>query len=130
MKKLLFVLIFLLPLFAAAQTDSMSLKKDNIGTWDEPPTYPGGDSALTEFIKTNLRYPKSALKDSLEGKVYVEFFVEADGTVKEAKAIKTFDAACSKEAVRVIKLTKWNPGKQNGKAVRVKYVWFVIFKLK
>lgn len=130
MKNLLFILTFLLPLFAAAQKDSINLKKDEIETWDEPPTYPGGDSALNEFIRINLVYPRSALKDSLEGKVFIRFFIETDGSVKEAKAVKTFNEACSKEAVRVIKLTKWNPGKRNGKPVRIEFIMPVIFKLK
>ncbi|HYG15810.1 MAG TPA: energy transducer TonB [Bacteroidia bacterium] len=132
MKKLLFILTFLLPLFAAAQTDSTSKNDDDIvfDVVEEAPSYPGGQDSMMSFIRNNVVYPDSAIKKGLQGKVYVRFIVEKDGTVSNLKAIKEFDKDCTDEAMRVVRLMKWNPGKQRGKAQRV---WMVIpftFKLK
>lgn len=128
MKKLLFILTFLLPLFAAAQTDT-TVEQEIFDIVEEAPSYPGGEDARAKFIRDNLVYPDSAIKKGLEGKVYLQFIVETDGSVSNVKAIRKFDEDCANEAIRVIKLMKWNPGKQRGKAVRVKVVLPIVFKL-
>jgi TonB family protein len=81
--------------------------------------YPGGHDALISFIKSNIRYPESARTKGLSGIVYLQFFVEADGSLGEVKVIKGFDNECDAEALRVLKLCKkWIPVMKEGKGVK------------
>ena len=92
--------------------------------------YPGGQEAFRKFLEKNLRYPPTASRMGLEGKVFVKFVVEPDGTISGADVLKGFDAACDREALRVIKLVpRWKPGKQGGRAVRSNFTQVVYFKL-
>lgn len=96
---------------------------------EEPPTYPGGIDKISEFINQNLQYPKGAVKENIEGSVFISFIVEETGTISEANIIKGINKECDQEALRVVKLMdKWNPGMQSGKAVRVKFILPVKFK--
>lgn len=97
---------------------------------EQMPSFPGGDSKLTEFIAKNIQYPQKAQETGIQGRVFVSFVVEPDGSVSNVKVIRGIGGGCDEEAVRVIKMTpKWNPGKQRGKAVRVSYQIPVLFKL-
>jgi protein TonB len=97
---------------------------------EEPPTYPGGHEKMSEFISQNMKYPEKARKENAQGTVFVEFIVEKNGTVSEAAVLKGVSKECDEEALRVVKiLSPWNPGKQSGKAVRVKFVLPIKFKL-
>jgi len=92
--------------------------------------YPGGQEALAKFLSRNLKYPPSASRMGLEGKVFVKFVVEPDGAITGAEVLKGFDASCDREAVRVVKLMpKWKSGKQGGRAVRSYFTQVVFFKL-
>ena len=78
-----------------------------------------------------MRYPKAAEKDSIEGRVIVSFIVEKNGKLTNFKVVKSPDPSLSKEALRVAKsMPKWNPAKQFGKPVRVKYTIPINFRLK
>ena len=93
------------------------------------PAFPGGEQKLFEFLG-NVAYPKEAIEAGIEGKVFVEFYIEKDGTVCDAKVLRGIGYGCDEEALRVIGLMpKWCPGKQRGKAVRVRYTLPVNFKL-
>ena len=97
---------------------------------DEMPKFPGGDEGLMSFMKDNIKYPAEAEKAGKQGRVVVQFIVNADGSVVEPKVIRSVDSALDAEAVRVVKaMPKWAPGKQWGHAVRVKYTIPVTFKL-
>ncbi len=97
---------------------------------DEVPTYQGGHEKMSEFISQNMKYPEKARKEIAQGTVFVEFIVEKNGTVSEAAVLKGVSKECDEEALRVVKiLSPWNPGKQSGKAVRVKFVLPIKFKL-
>jgi TonB family protein len=88
------------------------------------PEFPGETEGLKKFIEKHLRFPV-ALKDAgISGNVFVEFIVDVDGSVKEVKILRGIHPELDKEAIRVIKLTStmWKPGKQEGKAVRVRMV--------
>ena len=77
-----------------------------------------------------MKYPSQARRMGIEGRVFVEFIVDKDGTLTNVKAIKGIGAGCDEEAERVIKNhPKWNPGKQRGKAVKQKIVLPITFKL-
>ena len=89
----------------------------------------GGYEAFYTFVKKNLKYPQRARKSETEGRVFVEFIVNRDGTPTDFKIIKGIGGGCDEEATRVISLTKWNPGKQRGKPVRVKMVLPIIYRL-
>lgn len=98
---------------------------------DEIPTYPGGQDALMRFLSQNIRYPKAAVEKGLNGTVYVMFDINADGSVSNARSMqKPKDGGLEDEAVRVVgKMPNWNPGKDKGEAVRVRFVLPVNFML-
>ena len=94
------------------------------------PSFRGGEQKLFEFIGKNVVYPKEAIEAGVEGRVFVEFYIEKDGTVCDAKVLRGIGYGCDEEALRVIGLMpKWSPGKQRGKAVRVRYTLPINFKL-
>jgi len=97
---------------------------------EEMPEYPGGVQELRKFIAQTVRYPEAAQKKSIQGKVYVSFVVEKDGSVGAAKVVRGVDPSLDQEALRVVGLLpKWTPGKQKGEAVRVSYTIPISFKL-
>ena len=97
---------------------------------EEMPQFPGGPSALFEFLSKNIKYPVVAEENGIQGRVIVTFVVERDGHITDVKVVKSVDPSLDKEATRVVKsMPKWIPGKQNGSAVRVKYTVPVTFKL-
>jgi len=97
---------------------------------EEMPSYPGGEKALLEYVAKNIKYPQIARETGIQGRVFVGFVVEPDGSVSNVKILRGIGGGCDEEAMRVIKsLAKWKPGKQRGKAVRVSYQIPVVFKL-
>ena len=90
----------------------------------------GGMPAFYEFVSKKLKYPAQARRMGVEGKVFVEFVIERDGSITDVKAIKGIGAGCDEEAVRVLQTApKWKPGKQRGKPVRQRMVLPIAFKL-
>ena len=94
------------------------------------PQFPGGDDSLYNFIYSNLRYPELAICTKMEGRVFITFVVEKDGSITNVKIIRDIGGGCGHEAKRVVEMMpKWIPGKQNGKTVRVQYNLPITFKL-
>jgi len=94
------------------------------------PTYPGGETALLRFLSNNIRYPVSAQRNGVQGKVVVKFVVDSVGNVVKAKILKSVMRDLDEEALRVVNnMPKWKPGMQDGKAVNVRYSLPVSFKL-
>jgi TonB family protein len=91
--------------------------------------YKDGMEGLGSFIAQNLRYPKEARQKGLEGTVFVSFIVEKNGTLTDAQIQKGVEKSLDDEAIRVVKLTKWIPGKQSGKIVRTRFVMPIKYKL-
>ena len=90
----------------------------------------GGMKAFYEYIADNLKYPPAARRNSIEGRVYLEFVVEKDGSLTDVKILKGIGGGCDEEAMRIIQnAPKWTPGKQRGRPVRVKMVIPIYFKL-
>jgi len=90
-----------------------------------------GWGKFQEYIAENLRYPSKAKKNGVEGKVYMQFVVEGDGSLSEFKVLKGIGSGCDKEAIRLLKnAPKWNPGKSRGKVVRTRRTMPITFKLK
>jgi len=97
---------------------------------EEMPQFPGGQAALLEYLAKNIKYPVVAEENGVQGRVVVTFVVERDGSITDVRVIKSVDPSLDKEATRVVKsMPKWQPGKQNGSAVRVKYTVPVQFRL-
>jgi protein TonB len=97
---------------------------------EQMPEPENGMSALYQWISKNIKYPSAARRMGVEGTVFVGFVVDQDGKIADVKTVKGISAECDKEAERVIRMmAPWKAGKQNGKAVRVKYVLPVKFKL-
>ena len=97
---------------------------------EEMPQFPGGEAKLMEYVAKNIKYPQIARETGIQGRVFVGFVVEPDGSISNVKLLRGIGGGCDEEAMRVIKsLPKWKPGKQRGKAVRVSYQIPVFFKL-
>ena len=92
------------------------------------------DKKMLEFIYKNIKYPAIARENGVEGTVVIQFVVEKDGTIKDARTVRDIGAQCGAEALRVVNLMntkgkKWIPGKQRGKSVRVQFNLPVKFRL-
>ena len=97
---------------------------------EEMPSFPGGEQKLMEFVAKNVKYPQIARETGIQGRVFVNFVVEPDGSVSHVSVLRGIGGGCDEEAMRVVKsMPKWKPGKQRGKAVRVQYMLPVNFKL-
>jgi protein TonB len=97
---------------------------------DEMPKFPGGEIEFIKYISKNFKYPST--KDNLsKTKIYIEFIIDKNGAIKNAKIVKGINPALDKEALRVINsMPKWIPGKQAGKAVDVKMNYPLQLELK
>ena len=94
------------------------------------PAYPGGEKALFEYLANNVKYPKTALNNGIEGTVYVQFTINKDGSVTDVKALRGIGGGCTEEALRLIKsMPNWTPGTQQGIPVKVKYTLPIKFNL-
>ncbi len=97
---------------------------------EEMPDFPGGMAKLAEYLAKNIKYPQMARESGIQGRVFVNFVVEPDGSVSNVNVMRSLGGGCDEEAMRVVKsMPKWKPGKQRGKAVRVSYILPVNFKL-
>jgi protein TonB len=97
---------------------------------EDMPEFPGGHSALMKYLATNIVYPKQAREAGIKGTVYVTFVIEPDGSVSSVVSLRGVPGGCTEEAERVVKsMPDWEPGKQRGKAVRVRLNLPVKFNL-
>jgi TonB family protein len=105
--------------------------KDSIlNICEEMPEFPGGVNALISHVGQNVVYPAEAMEKEIQGRVFVGFVVEKDGSISNVKVLKGIGGGCDEEAVRVISsMPKWKPGKQKGKPVRVNYQIPISFQI-
>ncbi len=97
---------------------------------DYLPSFPGGLEAFGKFLSGNIKYPKTAKVNNIQGRVYCNFVVEKDGSLRDIKVVRGIGGGCDEEAVRVLAISpKWNPGLRNGEKVRVSYTIPVFFQL-
>jgi TonB family protein len=97
---------------------------------EEMPEFPGGSSALLDFINKNMLYPQEAREKGEQGRVVVEFVVTQEGRIINPKIVRNVSESIDKEALRVISLMPhWKPGKQNGRPVNVRYNLPLTFSL-
>ena len=124
------------------QTEYIEIKEiDNIVVEEEPeeapfmvvekmPEFPGGMTALMQYLQKNIKYPAVCRENNIQGRVLIQFIVNRDGSIVEPEVVKSVNPYLDKEALRVISgMPKWSPGEQRGKPVRVKYTVPVNFKL-
>ena len=97
---------------------------------EEMPEFPGGMGECMKFLGKNIKYPTISQENGVQGRVIVQFVVNRDGSIVDPVVVRGVDPYLDKEALRVIStMPKWKPGKQRGKAVRVKYTVPVMFRL-
>ena len=116
-------------------TNNMQTKQSDIKTADDVevmPEFKGGNKAMMEFLMMNMKYPQAAAKAKQQGRAVVGFVVRKDGTVSDVHITKSAGyAVLDEEAMRVVKaMPAWEPGKQKGKPVNVKYFVPITFRLK
>lgn len=97
---------------------------------EQMPEFPGGAAEMTRFIQKNIKYPMMARESDIQGRVYVNFVVEPDGSVSNVTVMRGIGGGCDEEAVRIVNMMpKWNPGKQRGIAVRCSFTVPIVFRL-
>lgn len=102
----------------------------SIAMVEQKPSFPGGESAMYAWLSQNIVYPPAASEEGVQGRVVVEFVVGKDGSITNARVVRTRHPALDKEALRVVKsMPKWIPGRNNGQPVKVTYTLPVTFKL-
>ena len=101
-----------------------------LATVEDMPGYPGGESAMMEFIKANLKYPKSAQDAGIQGRVVMRFVIGKDGSISDVRVLRGVDPECDAEAVRTVNaMPNWTPGRHNGKEVPVYFTLPIVFRL-
>jgi protein TonB len=134
MKKMILLSMMAVLGLMTANAQKTVISQSNQSVYDQVeqmPEFPGGMPAMIEFLQTNLKYPKDAIKQQVGGRVMVMFVVETDGTLSNVRVAKKVFPSLDSEAVRVVKtMPKWKPGKEKGRPVRVNFTLPVVFSLK
>ena len=96
---------------------------DKVFTYiEQMPQFPGGESAMYQFIRMNMRYPQKAIDANISGKVFVNVVIDENGYVADVKVLRGIGGGCDEEVIRVIKaMPRWTPGKESGQNVRVSF---------
>ena len=99
-------------------------------TVEDPPQFPGGLSAMAKFLNENIKYPRVAEVNKVQGRVICNFVVEKDGSISTVEVVQGVDSTIDREAVRVIQsMPKWKPGMHRGQPVRVRFTIGLVFRL-
>lgn len=134
MKKLILLSLMAVLGLMTVNAQKTVVSQSNQNVYDqveEMPEFPGGMPAMIEFLQTNIKYPKDAIKQDVGGRVMVMFVVETDGSISNVRVARKVFPSLDKEAVRVVKaMPKWKPGKEKGRAVRVNFTLPVVFSTK
>jgi TonB family protein len=113
------------------KVDAEKIKQGPVLTKVESmPEFPGGLSAFMKYLQENIKYPDDAKDAGIQGRVYLNFIVEKNGSISNIKVIRGIGAGCDEEAVRVVKnMPKWKPGMSKGQPVRVSFNLPIKFSL-
>ena len=112
------------------EKEADTAKEEAFDVVEQMPEYPGGLAELMKYISMNVHYPEAATKTGTQGRVVVQFIIEKDGTVSDARVVQRVSDELDAEALRVVNaMPKWTPGRQKGQPVRVKYTLPVTFRL-
>jgi protein TonB len=115
-----------------APRPEIRVESDILEIVDEPAEFPGGMDAMREYLKKNMMYPMSAKEAGIQGKCYLRFIVNTDGSISNVRVVRgVVDCPeCDKEAMRVVKnMPNWKPGRMNGKDVKMYFTLPIAFKL-
>jgi TonB family protein len=104
-------------------------KNQNRKTFLRIPTFPGGKDAYQQFIKDNVVYPEQALSNKVEGSVYLVYTVNNIGEIVDVEVTKGVGFGCDEEAIRVIRLMKYDPARNRGVKMKVELKTKINFKL-
>lgn len=106
--------------------------KDDFVLFSEVAAKPkDGYKAFYQYIADHLKYPSQARRMGVEGRVFIQFIIEKDGSLTDIKVIKGIGSGCDEEAIRVLQdAPKWSPGRQRGREVRVRKSIPILFKLR
>ena len=111
-------------------TESRAVEGEVFQVVEEMPEFPGGMGECMKFLSKNIKFPAQAAENGIQGRVIIQMVVTKEGDIAEAKVVRGVDPLLDAEALRVINsMPKWKPGRQEGKAVNVKYTIPVMFKL-
>jgi protein TonB len=129
---------FLLLLSAILLTNMAFCQEEKKGSVDdevfvvveEQAEFPGGLDSMYAYIQKNLKYPEKAKAEGIEGRVFVSFIIEKDGSISNVKILRGIGGGCEEAVVEMIKnMPKWKPGKQRGKPVRFQFTLPIKFEL-
>ena len=131
MKKLLFLSAFLFALsFGAFAQEEVKVEEEVFVVVEEQAEFPGGLDSMYAYIVKNLKYPEAAKEKGIEGRVFVSFIIEKDGSISNILIKRAIGGGCEEAAVEMIKnMPKWKPGKQKGKPVRFQFTLPIKFEL-
>ncbi len=117
--------------YVPPETDDEDVEEQQIfQVVENMPEFPGGRAALMKYLASNIKYPPYAKEAGIQGRVFINFVVERDGSITAVKVLRGIGGGCDEEAVRVVKaMPKWKPGMQRGKPVRVSFNLPVKFTL-
>ena len=130
--KYILITITLLNVFSLAKAQQPDTSQDDkiFTAVEKDPIFKGGIGKFYQYLSENLHYPANAVKNHLQGKVFITFVVEKDGKLTDVKVVRGVSEDIDAEAIRVIKGSpKWDPGTQNGRPVRVQYTMPLNFTL-
>jgi len=115
---------------ALCQVSDTTGKVEIFADPEQMPMFRGGEAALMKYLQENVKYPPQAIKDSIQGRVVVQFLIDKSGCVGDVKVARSVSEELDAEAVRVVKtLPRFIPGRMYGKAVSTWYTLPVTFKL-
>ena len=99
---------------------------------DQKPTFQGGDAnEFSKWVNSRLVYPEIAKENGIEGTVFLQFTIGADGKMQDVRVVRSPDETLSREALRVVSASpKWEPGRQRDRAVKVSYTFPVVYRLR
>jgi periplasmic protein TonB len=131
----LMLTVILVFFFTAVSSQEKKESKPNAeGVYNEVevmPEFPGGYTALVDYLVKNIQYPEQAKKDSITGKVFVQFIINETGNVTNPKVLKSANPLLDAEAIRVVgAMPDWTPGKNKGETVKVAFTIPIMFALK
>ena len=118
------------PVGKGKAVEAEATKEETFLIVEQAPAYLGGNAAMAEFLRKNLKYPAQASRGNIQGRVFVSFIVGSDGKIEDVKTLKGIGFGCDEEAERVIKLMpNWKAGRQSGSPVRVRFNLPIVFQL-
>ncbi|MBL7691341.1 MAG: TonB family protein [Flavipsychrobacter sp.] len=113
----------------ATANEQQEMKEEN-GVWNYVEQMPVSKVSVPEYLGANIKYPEYAKKNRIEGRVVLKFVIDENGNINSVEAVKSPDASLTEEAIRVVKsMPRWEPGKHDGKAVKVSFFLPISFKL-